>query len=434
MESPAAPVMQKAAPVSESLKPSALAEVAVKLALGARYGKNEDQMAVSFEGDMVYMHEADFDMAARAAKRLQGSMPPKISPGVLISLMTKAQKEISNEIFKPDAARVLYYATLSKASAFYRCLMPMYALNLAGNAIAHSSAARFGREALEYDVVVIQIDNSPAALNFMTSLQKRGKKVVYEIDDAFDCLEPWHPQYASYGQETRQEAIRAMIRQADALQVSTRWLEARYGALAKRVEVVPNMVELAAWPRGDRLRRDGRWKVVWAGSPSHAGDLELVVPALVSFAKAHPDVDIVFFGQTVKDDRIPAAQVKNLDFCEFEEFPNALAAIDADVAISPLTDVPFNRGKSNLRILQYWATGYPVIASAVGPYAETVKAGHDGELCTTTESWLATLEMLYRNEKVCSRLSAAGFESVKAYDVPPNAKKIEEFYTSLLKG
>ena len=422
----------QAAPVAESLRTIALAEVVVKLALGATYRVDESQIHVTFENETVVMHQEDFDLVRTATLKVRAKIPRRVTPGTVIKLVGEAQAAIAEEIFRPGAIRVLFYAIQSKASAFYRCLMPMYALNMSGKAVSHASRARFGREALNYDVVVMQIDNSPSALEFAIALQKQGKKVVYEIDDAFDCLEPWHPQYASYGQPERQEAIRAMMAQADAVQVSTPWLAARYSDAAKRVEVVPNIVELAAWPPADRLRRDGRWKVLWAGSPSHAGDLEVVIPALGAFAKAHPDVTIVFFGQTVKDDRIPADQVETVDFCEFEDYPNRLAAIDADVAIAPLTDVAFNRGKSNLRILQYWATGYPVIASGVGPYTE-IKNGHDGLLCTTSDSWLATLEMTYRNDEVCKRLSAAGLESVKAYDVLRNSKKIEEFYSSLAR-
>lgn len=422
----------QAAPVAESLRPIALAEVVVKFLLGATYRQEGDQVFVTFENETVVMHQQDFDLVRQATMKLRTKVPRRVSPGTVIKLVGEAQSAISEEIFRPGAIRVLYYAVQSKASAFYRCLMPMYALNMSGKAVSHASRARFGREALNYDVVVMQIENSPSALEFVLALQAQGKKVVYEIDDAFDCLEPWHPQYASYGQPERQEAIRAMMAQVDAVQVSTPWLAARYSGVAKRVEVIPNIIELAAWPPADRLRRDGKWKVLWAGSPSHAGDLEVVIPALGAFAKAHPDVVIVFFGQTVKDDRIPASQVETIDFCEFEDYASRLAGIDADVAIAPLTDVPFNRGKSNLRILQYWATGYPVIASEVGPYTE-IENGHNGLLCTTSDSWLANLEMTYRNDQVCKRLSAAGQESIKAYDVLRNSKRIEEFYSSLVR-
>lgn len=433
MQQTAVPAKNRVLPLAPSLKAITLPKIVAKLVLGSSVRRIEDQVAVTFEGEPVVMHVDDFEIAARLAERIRSKMARRVTPGTVISLVDQAQKAVSDELFRPGAVRVLYYSTMSKASAFYRCLMPMYALNMGGKAVAHASSARFGREALDYDVVVIQIDNSPSVLEFTVALQAQGKKVVYEIDDAFDCLEPWHPQYASYGQPARQEAIRAMMAQVDAVQVSTQWLADRYAKYAKRVEVVPNMVELASWPRADRLRKDGLFKVLWAGSPSHSGDLELVVPALGRFLRNHPGARLVLFGQTIKDDRLPAGQVEIMDFCEFEEYPFRLASVDADIAIAPIADVPFNYGKSNLRILQYWATGYPVIASAVGPYESSINRLKDeGFLCRSDADWSDALEDLHSNLGYRGKMVDAGFEAAKAYDVLPHAKKIEAFYSSLV--
>jgi glycosyltransferase involved in cell wall biosynthesis len=432
MQTAPAPQKNRVEPMAPSLKGIVLPPVVSKLVLGAQARRIEDQVAVTFEGETVVMHQEDFELTTRIADRLRKKMSRRVSPGTVIALVGEAQKAVSEELFRPGAVRVLYYSTLSKASAFYRCLMPMYALNLGGRAVAHASSARFGREALDYDVVVIQIDNSPSALEFVIALQNQGKKVVYELDDAFDALEPWHPQYASYGQPARQEALRAMMAQSDAVQVSTGWLAARYAASAKRIQVVPNMIELAPWPRADRLRRDGLFKVLWAGSPSHSGDLELVVPVMERFLKAHADARLVLFGQEIRDARLPSGQVEIIPWCEFEEYPFRLAEIDADVALAPLADVPFNYGKSNLRILQYWATGYPVIASNVGPYADAIQTGKSGFLADTPGQWSHHLESLYGDLDERRELVNAGFEAVKAFDVLPHAREIEAFYSSLV--
>jgi glycosyltransferase involved in cell wall biosynthesis len=419
-------------PLPPSLKGLTLPEVAVKLALGAKFEKIGNQVAVSFEGDRVVMHEVDFDLASKVAQQLRKKMGHRVTPGTVITLVLKAQKVVSEELFRPGAVRVLYYSALSKVSAFYRCLMPMYALNMGGRAVAHASNARFGREALDYDVVVIQIDNSPSVLEFTVSLQAQGKKVVYEIDDAFDCMEPWHPQYASYGQPERQEAIRTMMAQADAVQVSTPWLAERYAQYAKKIHIIPNMVELASWPRADRLRKDGVFKVLWAGSPSHSGDLEIVIPALGRFLRDNPKARLVLFGQTIKDDRIPMGQVEIIEWCEFEEYAFKLAEIDADVAIAPLADVPFNHGKSNLRILQYWATGYPVLASGVGPYKDAISNSKGGIICRSEEEWVEALTELHGSPELRKNMADEGFELVKAYDVLPHVKRIEAFYANLV--
>lgn len=419
-------------PLEPALKPLLLPEIAAKLALGARVEHRDQEATVSFEGDAVRLSYEDLTLVRKVSERVRQKLPMRVTPGSAILSVILAQQYLAEELFRPGAVRVLFYSNISKASAFYRCMMPSYALGQGSRCMSHVTTGKFTRAALEYDVVVFQIDHSPGARQFAKSVKEAGKKIVYELDDAFDCLETWHPCYASFGAPERQASIKEMMRLADAVQTSTQWLADRYRKDCARIEVVPNMIELSSWQTAPKLRRDGLFKIVWAGSSSHSGDLREVVPALAAFAKSHPDAKVVFFGQEMRDTGIPQGQIENIPWCELEEYTFKLAAIDADVSIAPLADIPFNHGKSNLRILQMWATGYPVIASDVGPYGETVKHGKDGLLCSLTEDWVQALEDLYKKPGIAKALASAGTESVKHWDVHPNIRKIEDFYASLV--
>jgi len=55
-------------------------------------------------------------------------------------------------------------------------------------------------------------------------------------------------------------------------------------------------------------------------------------------------------------------------FGNFDEYPARLAALNLDIAVAPLEEIPFNRGKSNLRLLEYGALGIPVICTDIDPY------------------------------------------------------------------
>ena len=54
----------------------------------------------------------------------------------------------------------------------------------------------------------------------------------------------------------------------------------------------------------------------------------------------------------------------------------------------------FNRAKSNLRVLEYWTAGYPVIASPVLPY-KFINDGKDGILAMEKYEWFNALENLF---------------------------------------
>ena len=417
--------------VDPALRMLLLPEVIAKVALGAAIASDGEDIVVSFGEDSIRICESDFAFSSKIAERVRKKLPGRITPNSVIQSVLLAQQLLSEEIFRPGAIRVLFYSALSTASAFYRCVMPYLALGQGSRCVGGVARGKYTRAALEYDVVVFQIDHSPGAQQFAKALKAAGKKVVYEIDDAFDCLEPWHPSYASFGEPERQAAIRNMMDIADAVQVSTQWLADRYRPHCKRIEVIPNILEVSTWPSAPKLRADGLFKVVWAGSASHTGDLREVIPALAKFARVNPDVRVVFFGQELRESEIPQEQLESIPFCEFEKYPFRLAEIDADVSIAPLADIPFNLGKSNLRILQMWATGYPVVASAIGPYAETVEHGADGLLATASEDWLQSLQFLHRNRDKGALFVKNGFESIKRFDVHTNISRIEAFYTSL---
>ncbi|HBO4144623.1 TPA: O-antigen biosynthesis protein, partial [Pseudomonas aeruginosa] len=53
-----------------------------------------------------------------------------------------------------------------------------------------------------------------------------------------------------------------------------------------------------------------------------------------------------------------------------ERYPRALAALDLDLALAPVEQNLFNECKSNLRLLEYGACGFPVVCSDVRCYQD----------------------------------------------------------------
>src|SRR3546814_15156196 len=74
-----------------------------------------------------------------------------------------------------------------------------------------------------------------------------------------------------------------------------------------------------------------------------------------------------------------------------QTYPFKLASLNLDLALAPLEFHIFNDCKSNLRLLEYGACGYPVICTDTKAY--------DGFLpCTkvrsnSTEEWIAAIRM-----------------------------------------
>jgi glycosyltransferase involved in cell wall biosynthesis len=103
--------------------------------------------------------------------------------------------------------------------------------------------------------------------------------------------------------------------------------------------------------------------VGWAGARQHAADLRLLEPVLRATWR---DIDWVFLGMCPPELRPMAAEVHEM--VPIARYPETLASLALDAAVAPLEDHPFNRAKSNLKLLEYGVLGIPVVASDLEPY------------------------------------------------------------------
>lgn len=109
--------------------------------------------------------------------------------------------------------------------------------------------------------------------------------------------------------------------------------------------------------------------VGWFGHFYHAHDLQWVIPALAR-AMGEKRAHVIMMGQPEIEKLFPMRWKKNLhieNIISFPHFSQIRQLIKTfDVGICPLMDIPFNRGKSWLKALQFGAAGVvPVCSAAV---------------------------------------------------------------------
>ena len=131
-------------------------------------------------------------------------------------------------------------------------------------------------------------------------------------------------------------------------------------------------------------------RIGWIGAGQHQGDLELIAPIVAEFA-AEVDWILLDMGMGSNVEAIKP-HLKELHYFEsIAHYPAKMATLKLDIAIAPLQDNPFNRCKSNLRLLEYGAMGWPVVCSDVFPYRTD-----DAPVlrCSSPEEWRAALRRL----------------------------------------
>ena len=161
---------------------------------------------------------------------------------------------------------------------------------------------------------------------------------------------------------------------ADAVVVSTDPLAELVTDIAPgtEVHVIPNAIEWETWEplyqeleqkRRHPLRPYRKPRVGWVGAMQHRGDLELLIPVIEA---TKDEVHWVFMGMWLPEFEHLVAEKHG--WVDFHDYPKKMAELDLDLALAPLEYNEFNEAKSNLRIIEYGALGYPVIASDITPY------------------------------------------------------------------
>ncbi len=251
----------------------------------------------------------------------------------------------------------------------YRVIAPMRALNDDGRIMGwetgnYLSPAELFR--MEPDTILLQRQVDPSQLELMERYIRHSKAFrVYEIDDLITNIPIRSIRKQHFvEQKDLHKRFRKGISMCDRFIVSTDFLADAYKGYINDIRVVPNYIERARWGGLEPARlRLAKPRVGWAGSITHDGDLAVIVDVVKATSK---EVDWVFLGMCPEEIRPYVAEFQH--GVNLEEYPAKLSSLDLDLAVAPLEDVPFNHGKSHLRLLEYGVLGYPVICTDITPY------------------------------------------------------------------
>lgn len=270
----------------------------------------------------------------------------------------------TRRVHHPLLPQVLCYPADATGCGHYRVRQPFAALREEGLIDGLISAVhlapveleRFGARSVVFQRQIME----PQIAGMREVKALSGAFKVYELDDYLPNL-----PLKSMHRETMPRDVLKSLRQAvsltDRFVVSTQPLAEAFADLHTDIRVVPNTLPTHWWGNLRSQRRRGRKpRVGWAGGSSHQGDLELIADVVRELAG---EVEWVFFGMCPEKLR-PFVHEFHIGL-PIDQYPAKLASLDLDLALAPLEQNLFNECKSNLRLLEYGACGFPVICSDV---------------------------------------------------------------------
>lgn len=292
-------------------------------------------------------------------------------------------------------------------------------------------------------------------------IQRNGRALVYEIDDAADLFERYHTSY--FQVRNSLPSYYYMIQQADLVTTTTEHLAQHLRSLgARRVEVLPNCPPPAVpWvdpPHNAKVR------IGYTGWTAHMLDAAFWLDCMAVLREMRQDFTPVLFGiantsdtdgemffdrckQAIEHNPVPNEDFKGAlkvfrkawlplkDVLEWrhmvpvDDYWTTLADLKLDIGCAPLLDTPFNRCKSAVKFYDYAVSGAVTIASDVLPYSAEpmIHVPH------SLSAWVKMLSILIDHRQYRLRLLQEQRAWIKQHRNPDDwAVTREAIYQSLL--
>ncbi|MDB6443605.1 glycosyltransferase [Pseudomonas sp. 21TX0197] len=296
---------------------------------------------------------------------------PSYSPSLSLGASSFSLEPSLRNNWNPFCTRalplVLGLPVNATAVGHYRVTAPLAELEAAGRVIArvaYESPSTVEIERMSPDTIVLQGRYSEGAAGDILRMKKYSNALrIFELDD-YVVSAPKKNTHARNKPANIEQMLREGIALCDRVVVTTQSLADALSSMHREIRVVPNMLPPEPWARlTSRRATSSKPRVGWGGGTSHSGDLEIIADVVRELAD---EVEWVFFGMC--PDALRPYIHEFHGSVALSNYPFKLASLNLDLALAPLEFHIFNDCKSNLRLLEYGACGYPVICTDTKAY------------------------------------------------------------------
>ena len=275
------------------------------------------------------------------------------------------------------------------AVGHYRVSEPFSQLEAAGRVvgrIAFESPSVVQLARMDPDVIILQLRHAEDSVRDIERIKRfSNARRIFEMDD-YVLSAPKKNTHARNKPADIEQHLRRGIGLCDRLVVTTQALANALSDMHQDIRVVPNMLAPRLWANLPPSRRgtSGKPRVGWGGGTSHSGDLEIIAEVVRELAG---EVEWVFFGMCPEGLKPYIHEYH--PGVPLHLYPAKLASLNLDLALAPLEFHIFNDCKSNLRLLEYGACGYPTICTDTEAYRGYLPCTR--VYTNSTEEWLQAI-------------------------------------------
>lgn len=294
------------------------------------------------------------------------------------------------------------------------------------------------RKMHDVDVVIMQRLMHDGLTRHIKLARQAGQVIINDVDDWYWGLDPsnnaWKASHPKYNKEENINFYKTIIEASTLVTTSTSFLYERIKKWNNKILLLPNTVDTKAFKKHDHTKNKDV-VIGWAGSTAHRSkDLQILGGVLPSFNSTTTQISYLHAGHHdgspyfADEVGLPKEKVKTLPMCDPEKYPEMF---QMDIGIAPLRDFPFNHAKSEIKLLEYSASGIPWIASALPAYKSLVKEFGLGRTAKNPHQWTRHLTALTDSRELRKEEGERLYELVKKRDVAMGGERWQKILSSL---
>ena len=233
--------------------------------------------------------------------------------------------------------------------------------------------------------------------------------LVFDFDDAIFTTEVRKGQnwLAALKERRNSRGVPAMLRLADRAVVENPYT-AEYARAYCPTTTITGPIDTERYRAREEDRSSDEVVLGWIGSATSGQYLELIREPLRQLARRFPELRLRVIGAPTPDVEGLAAECS-----EWSLETEADELRGFDIGLMPIADDPWTRGKGGYKLLQYMATGLPVVSSPVGVNCEIVREGLNGFLARDPVEWEDRLARLIADPELRRAMGSRGRDVVE---------------------
>ena len=219
------------------------------------------------------------------------------------------------------------------------------------------------------------------ARNYILQTAKRNLPVIIDVDDDLLHVPSYNIGFRDYAVDGfERRAALWCIRNGDALTVTTPHLARLYEDFNYNISTLPNCIHPPEWenlPTDPARKSSEDVRILFAGGVGRKADLDHIQEALELVMAARPQVRLFFMAMmpdwamqwcpSASDPR--ANRAFYIDSSDNVLYKRIVSWLGIDIALAPVVENDFNRGKSDIKVLESPFYGAAAVCSDFETYA-----------------------------------------------------------------